>query len=333
MTPADRADWLSWRRGDGTTDAPTLGATDCAAVLAARLGWHTYRGPADIYAERWHGRPVETDADRLSDKAAILEIGQRLEPYILERWHHRHGATPAPGPRLQLPALPWWRGSLDAAPVMADGRLTIVDAKTYRWSSAGHWHDAADRPVWPAVYLCQLAQYAVVCRALGIPVEAITLAALDVGDATLSERAALLSDPVSLHIDPDLVCPVDADGAPLTVEALGLACLATGADFRATYLLGASPPCPPPDGPVADWWAARPRPRPSSRPATEAEADSLATYLIAHTAEKEAKATKAQTKAEIVRLMTEGDPVARIYCDLGSVSINEGGRITVTAKR
>lgn len=333
MTPAERADWLAWRRGDGTPDAPTLGATDCAAILAARLGWHTYRGPADIYAERWHGRADETGADRLSDALAIVEIGQRLEPYILERWHHRHGATPAPGLRLQLPALPWWRGSLDAAPAVAHGRLTIVDAKTYRWSSAGHWHDAADRPVWPALYLCQLAQYAVAARALGIPVEAIALAALDVSDGALSERVAILSDPVSLHIDPDLVCPVDHDGAPLTVEALGLACLAAGATFRDTYLLGDAPPCPPEDGPVADWWAARPRPRPSSRPATGAEEAHLAAYIDAADAATRAEAAKKAARDAIAEAMSGADPVARVYCDHGSASVSAAGRLTITRKK
>lgn len=333
MTPADRADWLSWRRGEGTADAPTVGATDCAAVLAARLGWHTYRTPGEIWRDRWKGRPPETLDD---PKRFILDIGHAAEPMILRRWHALKGYAPpdtdAPPMRLTIPPIPWWRGSPDALPV--DG--WIVDSKTTHWQALGHFFTATtNAPCWPALYLCQLAQYAVAARAAGYDVYRVALAFIDLSamDGTLHTREALLSDPVSDHIDPDLTCPVDADGAPLTVEALGLACLATGAAFRATYLLGDAPPCPPDDGPVADWWAARPRPRPSSRPATEAEADALATYLIAHVAEQEAKATKAQTKAEIVRLMTEGDPVARIYCDLGSVSINEGGRITVTAKR
>ncbi len=327
MTP----EHLAWRRGDGTTDPPTLGATDCAAILCAAMGWPSYRGPADIYKARWAGT---TEEDRLSDALAIMEIGQRLESYILERWHHRHGVTLGAGPRLQLSAYPWWRGSLDAAPVVVDGATTIVDAKTMRYTSAGHWYTAADTPCWPAVYLAQLAQYAVASTALGVPVEAIALAVLDVGDGTLSERRALLTDPIALHLDPEHALPTHDDEArPFTVSDLGLACLALGAAFRADHLLGATPPCPPPDGPVAAWWAAKPRPRPSSRPATRDEAASIANYLAALGLEKEADTAKTSARAEIARSMSAEAPVARVYCDAGTASISEKGNLTIKAAK
>lgn len=328
MTP----EHLSWRRGDGTPDQPTLGATDCAAVLAHRLGWHTFRGPAEIYAERWHGRRRE---DPLDPKTFFLRLGHLAEPELLARWHLTRGyALPdpkAPPMRLQTAAYPWWRGSPDAPPV--DG--WIVDSKTTHYQALGHWYTATGAPCWPGVYLAQLAQYAVVARAAGHHVDRIALAFADLSsmDGTLHERTAALSDPVSDHIDPDLPIPTDADGAPLTVEALGLAALALGAAFRSAHLLGDTPPCPPPDGPVAAWWAAKPRPRPSSRPATRDEAAAIADYLAALTAGQEADAAKTSARAEIARLMSGADPVARIYCDVGSASIGEKGGLTIKAAK
>lgn len=326
MTP----EHLAWRRGDGTPDAPTLPATDCAAILCFAMGWPSYRSPADIYKARWHGVAEETESDRLSDERAIMEVGNQLEDYILRRWHHRHRVTLGAGPRLQLAAYPWWRGSLDAAPVVVDGLTTIVDAKTMRHMSAGHWYTGAGAPCWPGAYLAQVAQYAVVSTALGAPVEAIALAVLDTGDCTLSERRALLTDPIAQHIDPEHALPTHEDEArPFTVSDLGLAAFALGGAFRTEHLLGDTPPCPPPDGPVAAWWAAKPRPRPSSRPATDAEAAAIADYLAALAAEKEADAAKVSARAEIARSMSATDPVARIYCDIGSASIGEKGSLSI----
>lgn len=329
MTPAERAEWLLWRSGANTpADRPTLGATDCAVVVCQRMGWPSFRSTADLYKERWHGRKEEALADRV-----LLEIGQSCEPIALALFAEAHNVSIALGDRLTIPAYPWWRGSPDAAPVMLADRLTVVDAKTFRYLSAGHWYDAEDRPVWPPAYLVQLAQYALGLRAAGYPVEQLALAAVDVGDGEYIERTALLTDPVDIHLDPAFAVPTHEDGQPFTVEDLAHAALALSARFRADHLVGDVPPIPPDDGPVVSWWCAKPRPAKSSRPATPDEEAAIDAYFAAINAEKAAAEDKASARATLARSMSESAPVARILGLNATASISDKGILTIREKK
>jgi hypothetical protein len=328
----DRTDWLRWRSGAGTPDAPTLGATDCAALIAEAAGHPTFRGAEDVYRDRWRGRPPEDPSTRL-----MLALGHAAERPILDEWHARRGLTRAAVDEHTLwlthPVYPWLRGSLDAPPVAHDGGRHVVDAKTYSWGSS-KFHAADGSPCWPLPYLTQLSIYAAMLAARGIPTTGLGLAICDLGSLQYGERAALLTDPVSLHLDPAAGPElVTSDGDPMSVADLGIAAIAYAEGWRAAYLLGDTPPAPPPGtDALARWLALLPRTDKSARPTTDAEADLIALALTAGAEEAAAKGRKDTARRAIVEAMSpdaEADRVQRVYGPTGSASIGKAGILTV----
>ena len=332
----DRTDWLRWRSGAGTPYAPTLGATDCAALIAEAAGHPSFRGAEDVYRDRWHGRPPEDPATRL-----MLALGHAAEAPILDEWHARRGLTRAAvderALRLTHPAYPWLRGSLDAPPAAHDGAVHVVDAKTYSWGSSKFF--AADgRPVWPLPYLVQLSIYAAMLAARGTPITHLALAICDLGSLQYGERAALLTDPVALHLDPAAGPElVTSDGDPMSVADLGHAAIAYAEGWRAAYLLGDTPPAPPPGtDALARWLALLPRTDKSARPTTEAEADLIAAALTASAEEAAAKGRKDTARRALIESMSpaeEADRVQRVYGPTGSASIGKSGVLTIKAPK
>lgn len=332
----DRTPWLLWRSGAGTPDAPTLGATDCAALIAEAAGHPSFRGAENVYRDRWHGRPPEDPSTRL-----MFALGHAAEGPILDEWHARRNLTRAAVDERALwlthPAYPWLRGSLDAPPAAHDGGVFVVDAKTYSWGSSKFF--AADgRPVWPLPYLVQLSIYAAMLAARGCPVTSLALAICDLGSLQYGERAALLTDPVSLHLDPAAGPElVTSDGDPMSVADLGHAAIAYAEGWRAAYLLGDTAPAPPPGtDALARWLALLPRTDKSARPTTPAEADLIALALAASAEEAAAKGRRDKARHAIVETMSpaaEADRVQRVYGPTGSASIGKSGVLTIKAPK
>ena len=335
MTDA-RIDWIVWRAGLGTPDHPTLGATDCAALIAEAAGHPTFRGAEAIYRDRWHGRPPEDPSTRL-----MFALGHAAEGPILNEWHARRGLTRAAVDErdlwLEHPAYPWLRGSLDAPPVAHDGGVHVIDAKTYSWGS-GKFFAADGSPCWPLPYLVQLSIYAAMLAARGCPVTSLAIAICDLGSLQYGERLAALTDPVALHLDPAAGPElVTSDGDPMSVGDLGHAAIAYAEQWRAAYLLGDAPPAPPPGtDALARWLALLPRADKSARPTTEAEADLIAAALAASAEEAAAKGRKDTARRAIVEAMSpdaEADRVQRVYGPTGSASISKTGVLTVKAPK
>jgi hypothetical protein len=331
MTDA-RTDWLMWRSGAGTPDHPTLGATDCAALIAEAAGHPSFRGAEAIYRDRWRGRPPEDPTTRL-----MLALGHAAEGPILAEWHARRGLTRATVDEralwLEHPAYPWLRGSLDAPPVAHDGAVFVADAKTYSWGSS-KFTTADGAPCWPLPYLTQLSIYAAMLAANGTPITSIALAICDLGSLQYGERAALLTDPVSLHLDPAAGPElVTSDGDPMSVADLGIAAIAYAEEWRAAYLLGDTQPAPPPGtDALARWQALLPRTDRSARPTTEAEADMIAAALTASAEEAAAKSRKDDARRAIVEAMSpaaEAERVQRLFGATGSASISRAGVLTI----
>jgi hypothetical protein len=331
MTDA-RTDWLVWRSGAGTPDAPTLGATDCAALIAEAAGHPSFRGAEAIYRDRWRGRPPEDPTTRL-----MFALGHAAEGPILAEWHARRGLTIAAVDDralwLEHPAYPWLRGSLDAPPAAHDGAVFVADAKTYSWGSS-KFTTADGRPVWPLPYLVQLSIYAAMLAARGCPITSLALAICDLGSLQYGERAALLTDAVSLHLDPAAGPElVTSDGDPMSVADLGIAAIAYAEGWRAAYLLGDTPPAPPPGtDALARWQALLPRTDRSARPTTEAEADMIAAALTASAEEAAAKSRKDDARRAIVEAMSpaaEAERVQRLFGATGSASISRAGVLTI----
>jgi hypothetical protein len=331
MTDA-RTDWLLWRSGAGTPDAPTLGATDCAALIAEAAGHPSFRGAEAIYRDRWRGRPPEDPGTRL-----MFALGHAAEAPILAEWHARRQLTRATVDEralwLEHPAYPWLRGSLDAPPVAHDGAVHVVDAKTYSWGSS-KFTTADGSPCWPLPYLVQLSIYAAMLAANGCPITSLALAICDLGSLQYGERAALLTDAVSLHLDPAAGPElVTSDGDPMSVADLGIAAIAYAEGWRAAYLLGDTPPAPPPGtDALARWQALLPRAGKSARPTTEAEADLIAAALTASAEEAAAKSRKDTARRAIVEAMSpaeEAERVQRVYGPTGSASISRAGALTI----
>jgi hypothetical protein len=331
MTDA-RTDWLLWRSGADTPDHPTLGATDCAALIAEAAGHPSFRGAEAIYRDRWHGRPPEDPATRL-----MFALGHAAEGPILAEWHARRGLTRAAVDERTLwlthPAYPWLRGSLDAPPVAHDGGRHVIDAKTYSWG-ANKFVTTDGSPVWPLPYLVQLSIYAAMLAARGCPTTHLALAICDLGSLQYGERAALLTDPVALHLDPAAGPElVTSDGDPMSVADLGHAAIAYAEGWRAAYLLGDTPPAPPPGtDALARWQALLPRTDKSARPTTEAEADLIAAALTASAEEAAAKGRRDDARRAITAAMspaTEADRVQRLFGPTGSASIGKSGILTV----
>ena len=327
MTDA-RTDWLLWRSGLGTPDHPTLGATDCAALIAEAAGHPSFRGAEAIYRDRWHGRPPEDPATRL-----MFALGHAAEAPILAEWHARRGLTIAAVDEralwLEHPAYPWLRGSLDAPPVNGH----VIDAKSYTFGF-GKFTTADGAPCWPLPYLAQLAIYAAMLAARGTPITSIALAICDLGSLQYGERAALLTDPVSLHLDPAAGPElVTSDGDPMSVADLGIAAIAYAEEWRAAHLLGDTPPAPPPGtDALARWQAMLPRADKSARPTTDTEADLIAAALTASAEEAAAKGRKDTARRAIVEAMSpaeEAERVQRVYGPTGSASISKAGVLTI----
>ena len=331
MTDA-RTGWLVWRSGAGTPDHPTLGATDCAALIAEAAGHPTFRGAEAIYRDRWHGRPPEDPSTRL-----MFALGHAAERPILDEWHARRGLTIAAVDEralwLEHPAYPWLRGSLDAPPVAHDGGVFVADAKTYSWGSS-KFTTADGTPCWPLVYLTQLSIYAAMLAARGIPTTTLALAICDLGSLQYGERAALLTDPVAMHLDPAAGPElVTSDGDPMSVADLGHAAIAYAEGWRAAYLLGDTPPAPPPGtDALTRWQALLPRADKSARPTTDTEAGLIAAALTAGAEEAAAKGRKDTARRAITASMSpdaEADRVQRVYGPTGSASIGKSGILTV----
>jgi hypothetical protein len=331
MTDA-RTDWLVWRSGAGTPDAPTLGATDCAALIAEAAGHPSFRGAEDVYRDRWHGRKPEAADTRL-----MFAIGHAAEGPILAEWYARRQMTRATVDEralwLEHPAYPWLRGSLDAPPAAHDGGVFVVDAKTYSWGGS-KFHAADGSPCWPLPYLVQLSIYAAMLAARGCPITSLALAICDLGSLQYGERAALLTDPVAMHLDPAAGPElVTSDGDPMSVADLGIAAIAYAEGWRATYLLGDTSPAPPPGtDALARWQAMLPRTDKSARPTTDAEADLIAAALAASAEEAAAKGRKDTVRRAIVEAMSpaeEVDRVQRLFGPTGSASLSKVGVLTI----
>jgi hypothetical protein len=217
--------------------------------------------------------------------------------------------------------------------VAHDGATHVIDAKTYSWGSS-KFHAADGRPVWPLPYLVQLSIYAAMLAANGTPITSIALAICDLGSLQYGERAALLTDPVAMHLDPAAGPElVTSDGDPMSVADLGHAAIAYAEGWRAAYLLGDTAPAPPPGtDALARWLALLPRADKSARPTTEAEADLIAAALTASAEEAAAKGRKDGARRAIVEAMSpaeEAERVQRVYGPTGSASISRAGVLTV----
>jgi hypothetical protein len=70
---------MSCALGADTPDHPTLGATDCAALIAEAAGHPSFRGAEAISRDRWHGRPPEDPATRHWADGVIRAILQALK--------------------------------------------------------------------------------------------------------------------------------------------------------------------------------------------------------------------------------------------------------------
>jgi hypothetical protein len=271
----------------------------------------------------------------------MLALGHAAEGPILAEWHARRQLTRATVDEralwLEHPAYPWLRGSLDAPPVAHDGAVHVVDAKTYSWGSS-KFTTADGSPCWPLPYLVQLSIYAAMLAANGCPITSLALAICDLGSLQYGERAALLTDAVSLHLDPAAGPElVTSDGDPMSVADLGIAAIAYAEGWRAAYLLGDTPPAPPlGTDALARWQALLPRTDRSARPTTEAEADLIAAALAASAEEAAAKGRKDTARRALVESMSpaaEVDRVQRLFGPTGSASLSKTGVLTVKAPK
>jgi hypothetical protein len=271
----------------------------------------------------------------------MFALGHAAEAPILAEWHARRQLTRATVDEralwLEHPAYPWLRGSLDAPPAAHDGAVHVVDAKTYSWGS-GKFSAADGSPCWPLPYLVQLSIYAAMLAARGCPITSLALAICDLGSLQYGERAALLTDAVSLHLDPAAGPElVTSDGDPMSVADLGIAAIAYAEGWRAAYLLGDTPPAPPlGTDALARWQALLPRADRSARPTTEAEADLIASALTASAEEAAAKGRKDTARRALVESMSpaaEAERVQRVYGPTGSASLSKTGVLTVKAPK
>ena len=138
-----RADWLAWRR-DG------LGGSDVAAILGIE---GAYSSPWDVWLSKM-GDHEERPGN------AAMSIGSRLEAPILD-YAEEHLGQLARDVRIEHPAEPWRRGTVDALRMLEGQNVVVVEAKMdggYSWDEI------------PEHYKCQVLWYACILDALGTPI-------------------------------------------------------------------------------------------------------------------------------------------------------------------